>query len=219
MSFCNNDDCPDVPLFGVRGEYGAELSHCPKCGEELSSQRRPLPGEPASPEPLIQEAPEPAKKAPEGPYRYVASFRDYGPAQLARSRLEHEGFTALVLDEHLISINWLWSLSTHGFKLVVAGAEHGEPEQILAEDQSMLLAGTPEMDQVASPFDECPSCGSEDVRWSRLSRRCKALSLWSPLLLFPAVLLLPFAALFQSTYCRTCGFKWRGLGGRREHGP
>jgi uncharacterized Zn finger protein (UPF0148 family) len=32
---CPNPDCPDIELFGVRGEYGEGVVTCPKCGTRL----------------------------------------------------------------------------------------------------------------------------------------------------------------------------------------
>ena len=34
---CPNPECPDLELFGVRGEYSDEGTHCAKCGTALES--------------------------------------------------------------------------------------------------------------------------------------------------------------------------------------
>jgi len=35
---CLNDDCPDMKVFGIRGEYYDDMTTCPKCGFALGPQ-------------------------------------------------------------------------------------------------------------------------------------------------------------------------------------
>ena len=200
MRRCPNPECPDVIMFGVVGEYGPSNSVCPKCGETLVDVPPPIP------EPIQTEDPGPPASEPEvsGPYSYVATFRDWGPAQLARSYLVSCGGHARLLDENIIALQWTHSQAVFGFKLVVSGTTGEEAREVLAEDRSADLLNIPESAFPPSPYDRCPKCGSENVAWPKLERRCKALSwffMWF-------VLLAPVAAHFQPTRCRACGVRW-----------
>ena len=200
MRQCPNPDCPDVIMFGVVGEYGPSMTVCPKCGELLVDVPGAAPG-PSQQDDLDLPAPEPEAS---GPYSYVVSFRDWGPAQLARSYLASCGVHARLLDENMIALRWTHSQAVFGFKLVVSGMDGDEARELLAYDRSADLTDVPESSLPLSPYDACPRCGSDDVAWPKLERRCKALSLF--FLWF--VLMAPVAAHFQPTRCRECGHRW-----------
>jgi len=200
MRRCPNPDCPDVILFGVVGEYGPSITACPKCGEILVEVPT------ATPDPSQQDDSKLPDPEPEvfGPYSYVASFRDWGPAQLARSYLTSCGVHARLLDENMVALRWTHSQAVFGFKLVVSGMDGNEARKLLADDRSADLFDVPESALPSSPYDTCPRCRSEKVIWPKLERRCKALSLF--FLWF--LLVTPVAAHFQPTRCHDCGHRW-----------
>ncbi len=198
MKRCPNPDCPDVILFGVVGRYGPSLDVCPKCGDQLVDDC------PSESDPIDQDGPDFTEPEVSGPYCYVESFRDWGPAQLARSYLVSCGFHAKLLDENIVALRWTHSQAVFGLKLVVSGVDRDEARELLAEDRSADLSTIPEAALPSSPYDRCPECGSENVAWPKLERRCKALSLvfvWF-------LLMTPVATHFQPTRCLDCRHRW-----------
>lgn len=60
-------------------------------------------------------------------------------AHLDRARLESEGITALVADEHTISMQWMLSDALGGVRLRVRDVDLPRTEEILSEDRSDLM--------------------------------------------------------------------------------
>lgn len=60
-------------------------------------------------------------------------------AHLGRARLESEGITAVVADEHTISMQWMLSDALGGVRLRVQEADLARAEEILSEDRSDLV--------------------------------------------------------------------------------
>lgn len=60
-------------------------------------------------------------------------------AHLDRARLESEGITAVIADEHTISMQWMLSDALGGVRLRVQPEDLAEAESILAEDRSDLV--------------------------------------------------------------------------------
>ncbi|MDG5499448.1 DUF2007 domain-containing protein [Marinobacter sp. BGYM27] len=67
--------------------------------------------------------------------RYSLPFE----AHVARARLESEGIDALVMDEHTINMQWLYSDAMGGVRLQVDEAYCQRAESILNEDRSDLV--------------------------------------------------------------------------------
>ncbi|MBS3803624.1 MAG: DUF2007 domain-containing protein [Oleiphilaceae bacterium] len=60
-------------------------------------------------------------------------------AHLGKSRLESEGITAIVADEHTISMQWMLSDALGGVRLRVQEEDLSRAEAVLAEDRSDLV--------------------------------------------------------------------------------
>jgi hypothetical protein len=209
-SFCPNPACPDIELFGVRGEYSGGVTHCPKCGVELET-RTPEPEahtqptvELAEPEWLDLEMPE------TGEFSYVTNFRDLPSAHVAKSLLNAHGIYAELLDENTVSMNWALSQAIGGVKLVIATADPDEVSRLLDTLDSHDLDEIPEMAQPPSPYEVCPRCGSTDVVWPRWSQSIKAVTffnLWFLLWVW-LILFYPVVKHFEPTRCASCRKLW-----------
>jgi hypothetical protein len=129
----------------------------------------------------------------------VASFREPYQAHLAKGKLEAEGIPAIVLDEHLVQINWNFSQAIGGVKVQVPEAALDQAREILKSDYLEKLSATDEAKLEPTPEDVCPKCGSDSISSHRYS-------LWSlvPSLLF----LLPIFFRREKWVCNDCGATW-----------
>lgn len=139
-----------------------------------------------------------------GPVRWVtvATFWQPMPAHVARLRLESADVPCLIVDEHLVSTEWLFANAVGGIKLQVP-----EPDAPRARELLHRTDGAPvtRADNDAPPSDGqalCPRCGGDDLYHPRINRR----------LFFLSILLLglPLPLLTSRTRCAECGFEWRG---------
>jgi len=204
MKTCPNLDCPDIALFGVRGEYEQDVSHCAKCGVEL--EEKPPPPEPEpTPEHEIVDPRWIEPEMPEaGDFVYVASFRDLPSAHLAKALLVAFGLYAELLDEHMVGMNWFCSQAIWGIKLVVITTTPDRAIELLDTDNGRSLDDLPEMALSPSPFEICPQCGSSDVVRPKWSLALKAASFfWLWLILF-----YPTVKHFEHTRCSACKRRW-----------
>lgn len=136
-----------------------------------------------------------------GPDRLVtiAAFSEPIEAHLARSRLECDGLTCSLADEHIVGVYWLSTAAVGGVKLQVRERDREHALRVLEETSSRPAAST---EWVTGDLDapRCPSCGSLRVERERFERRLVFLS-WL-LLGIP----LPFLRRFER--CRRCGERW-----------
>lgn len=197
---CPNPGCSDIELFGVQGEYGTGVSHCPKCGALLEEKEPPAEGRPdrevdaKRPEWFESEMPR------SGEFTYIATFRDLPSAHVARSLLVAFGCYAELLDERHVSMNWLVSQAIGGVKVVAICPPTIDGVELLETDHSSALDDLPEMSLPPSVFEVCPHCGSTDVEAPTWSRRLKVAScFWMWLILF-----YPTVTHFEPTKCRSC---------------
>lgn len=70
---------------------------------------------------------------------HVAPFSWPCEAYLAASKLNDEGINSVVVDEYMVSANWLWSQAVGGVKLFVEQSNHGVAMEALAADRSDLF--------------------------------------------------------------------------------
>ena len=128
-------------------------------------------------------------------------------AHLIRCRLEAEGVDAFVADEHIVSMQWLYSAAVGGVKVQVHAGDADRARAILdasrvqGSDSARFVT-----DDLRAP--RCPDCGSLDVQ-QHFSRRVTFAS--SLLLGFP----LPWP--LRRSRCRSCGAHWRSP--RRADAP
>jgi len=130
----------------------------------------------------------------------LATFSKPTDAYLALGKLQADGIDAVVFDDNVVSVNWLYSNAVGGVKLKVREPEVQRAMEILSEDLSAIA----EIDETAPPVQpavQCPRCSSSAVSPENFSRRAIFLS-WL-LLGFP----LP---LFRRRWaCASCGHRWK----------
>lgn len=121
-------------------------------------------------------------------------------AHLIRCCLEAGGVEAFVTDEHIVSVQWLFSAAVGGVKVRVHARDVERARAILDARRTHERSDSARFvtDDLHAP--RCPDCGSLDVE-RRFSRR---VSFASALLLgFP----LPWP--LRRSRCRSCGARWR----------
>ena len=125
----------------------------------------------------------------------IATFSQVINAQLAKKKVELEGIECFIVDEQIVSMDWLYPRIIGDVKLQVNEANVGRAIEILKKTDSM--------ENVVSKNDEphCPNCNSSDVYCERFSQP----------LVFASWLLLniPFPFLKRKWECRKCGDHWK----------
>jgi len=132
--------------------------------------------------------------------RTVARFREPYEAHLARGKLEAEGIPAVVVDEHLVQINWMYSQAIGGVKLQVPEEVFERAREILGKDYEKELGEIEEAQFEPSPEEVCPNCRSS-------STAARRYSLWSLLPSF--IFLVPIFFRKRGRVCNSCGATWR----------
>jgi DNA-directed RNA polymerase subunit RPC12/RpoP len=127
----------------------------------------------------------------------VGSYSTSYEANLVKSGLDAFGIHAILIDEHTINANWVWSNLLGGVKVQVSESE--------IEDARRLIQAEPadeqdEKDAWADTGIACPTCSSSNTRYF-LDKRESFLT-W---------LVLGFPALptVSKRACTNCGHKWR----------
>jgi len=124
---CVNPQCPDMVKLGLRGEYREGVTSCPKCGAPLSA----IPSGPAAEPGKTPDAPVQEGNADESDFATVARFREAHLAHVLEGALVAAGLHPAVLDEHTVSINWLYSNAIGGVRVVVPASEAEAAAEIL----------------------------------------------------------------------------------------
>ncbi len=127
--------------------------------------------------------------------RYVTVRRYSSPqeAHLARAKLESEGIPAVIQDENLVRMNWLYSNAIGGVKLQVGNS------QIEAANQILGAVDNAEPNSGAS--DPCPECGADDTHLKIRGKRATFLT-W----LFAGV---PLWRGRREWFCAACQHTWK----------
>jgi len=128
----------------------------------------------------------------------LLSFSQPIEANVAKGRLESEGVEVVLLDEHTVNINWLYSNAIGGVKLQVRESEVEKAQEILSRLDEEEVSPEEESDD---ELTHCPSCNSTNVTYELFSKRLFFLS-WL-LLNFP----LPFVK--RSWRCKECDHHWK----------
>lgn len=119
----------------------------------------------------------------------VARFSVLGEAQIARSALESSGIFAVVMDEGIGLVNYMWSAMVQGFRLCVAAED--------AEDAAAILIAARTDGAAAGPSD--------------IQTRTRSLD-WILVSLIPWALVSPyFALLFEATRRRPTAARYTFL--------
>ncbi len=129
----------------------------------------------------------------------VARFREGYEAHIAKGLLELHGIPATVIDEHIVAMNWLYSLAVGGVKLQVEDEHADKAREILEKDYSADLEQVHESEFSPTPKDTCQKCHSDSVSPNRYS-------LWW---LFPSLAFtMPIFFRRKNYRCNACGHRW-----------
>jgi rubredoxin len=129
----------------------------------------------------------------------VARFSSVPEADLAVGRLQAEGIDAALLNDNIVTQNWLYSNAIGGIQV-----------QVPAEDaeRALEVLGLPEpaeelqAEASAIPADiSCPTCGSVDISYIEPGKRVTFLS-W----LFLGYPVIQFS---RKLRCHVCGAEWQ----------
>ena len=87
-------------------------------------------------------------------------------AQIDKAKLESEGITAFIADEHTINMQWLYSNALGGVRLQISEKFRAQALLILNEDRSDLL-----IEQEGSDLPICEQCGSPETEFYLIGKR------------------------------------------------
>lgn len=87
----------------------------------------------------------------------VRSYRDPIDAELAKARLEGAGIPAFLADQHVVAIQWLYSIAIGGVKVNVEDSDLAFAREVLREDHSADLSIIPESESAPSHGAEVPA--------------------------------------------------------------
>lgn len=139
----------------------------------------------------------------------VATYPMPYQAHLAKTHLEAEGIPAFIQDEHLNSIDWLYTPALGGIRLQVAQDQLEEARKVLETPidfdlEEMEIVAGPDADALpgrGTPTTHCPHCGGQgfvETDENALDRFVNALLLGIPYFWFGRPYL-----------CRACGKTFR----------
>jgi hypothetical protein len=116
------------------------------------------------------------------------TFTNVHDALLAKSVIEAAGIDVALADEHLVSMNWMYSTAVGGVKALV-------PADRLEEAQS-LLDTTAVVEEETAIADRCPQCGSDEF---------ESIPPTTPLLVFSWLFIgVPLGWPVRRRVCRQC---------------
>jgi tetratricopeptide (TPR) repeat protein len=125
----------------------------------------------------------------------VETYSFPAQAHVARGRLEAEGIPAFVMDEGVVTAQWLYSNAVGGVKVRVREGDVERARRVLGGEYE-------EEANVGEVEPQCPSCGSTNVRYEQFAKRA----------VFGSQLLLgiPLPFVKRVWKCRECECEWRG---------
>jgi hypothetical protein len=130
----------------------------------------------------------------------LRSYRDPIDAELARAQLDSIGINAVIVDQHLVSIQWLYSNAIGGVKVLVEQDDFDAAREALVESTTTENASLLENRLPSESGESCPACCSTAVRPSRLQRNSAAIALLTGL---------PLIAWRHRSVCGVCGYSWK----------
>jgi len=100
----------------------------------------------------------------------VGSYPTPLEAHLARIHLEHEGVPAVVENEHLSTLCWLYTQAVGGAQVRVQSGDEVEALRILRESKTGAVPPAASAEEETDLTVECPRCGSHEISKNRFSR-------------------------------------------------
>lgn len=98
----------------------------------------------------------------------IATFLNPWDAHILRGLLESEDIPACLASEHVVWLNWQWSMAMGGVDLRVPYAAQDRAKEVLEQYMqgdyaAALEAATDAEFGAAEQADACPHCGSRDI--------------------------------------------------------
>lgn len=126
----------------------------------------------------------------------IASYTNPHEAEVVRGLLEDHGIDAVLQDSMSVHMNWLYSNAIGGVKLLV-------PSDQEAMAREILELGVPEE---AATSDECPNCGSHDLKDLRPPIIPTFFNM--AIIILTGLFMVPFGYRRDRHECCSCGTTW-----------
>jgi hypothetical protein len=136
---------------------------------------------------------------------FLESYYEPIAAHLARTRLEAAGIPCFLTNEHLVSLNRLYSHVAGGVRLHVRQRDASAAAELLRSQQPAMaiLPEEPAPSAGSSSARRCPRCGSDNVAYGPATHN--TYGLWQALL--SVFLRYPFRGKRQ--HCFHCGHEFQ----------
>ncbi len=128
----------------------------------------------------------------------IRRFRQGAEAYLSKTKLESEGIDCFVQDEHLISLNWLYSVAIGGVRLQVKSCDVKRAQEILEQQAEIKSEDIVENDKNVI---YCPKCNSDKIYYEKFARKKAFIS--------QLLLTIPLPFLKGKWKCYSCGYEWK----------
>ena len=128
----------------------------------------------------------------------IRRFRQGLEAYLSKSKLESEGIDCFVQDEHLISLNWLYSIAVGGVRLQVKSCDVKQAQEILEQQTEVKSRDILKTDK---SITNCPKCNSDKIYYEKFARKKAFIS--------QLLLSIPLPFLKRKWKCYSCGYEWK----------
>ena len=193
MKYCPNPECPHLLNTGSAPEYIDEIQNCANCGTELLDGEAPT------------EIEEQDEIVVDSPLVIIATFSDVHSAYFAKSLIESAGIPVFLRDEHIVSINTLYSPAIGGVKLTVPSSQAEIALAIIQNEQPEPEQQTPPQQVSDEPEfieseEQCPRCKSDKIITINAYLKRGVFSLLLGIL---------FKLSGKKYKCQTCDYKWK----------
>lgn len=130
----------------------------------------------------------------------IKTFDNPMEAHIVKSRLESEGITCFLFDEHMVSLNPLYNVTVGGIKLKINHSDYEKARTILVEvEQSPVLDDS-------NHEISCPNCASNDLINGYKSMKGST-GFFSAII---SLLLMVFPIYYKTVYkCKSCDTEFR----------
>lgn len=129
-------------------------------------------------------------------------------AHIAKGKLESSGIECVILDEHLISINWLYSNALGGVKLQVKSSDVERAKAILEEKEETKPEEIKKKDK---NIIYCPKCDSDEIYFEKFDKK--------PVFMSWLLLGIPIPFIKRKLKCYNCGYQWKNKNIEPFHPP